>query len=175
MARLRLCRTRPKFLEVFKSWLSRRRATVVVGGVKSKVLTMTNMVYQGTVWGPFLWNIFAADASTAIQSCEFEDVFFADDLNASKAFDASVPDDLVFADLDHVQNELHLWGEANQISFDAGKESKHIISKSRPVGEDFKLLGITFDCKLLMHKTISECTVSCGWKLKSILRTRRFF
>ena len=32
-----------------------------------------DMVFQGTVWGPPLWNVFYADARVAIQSAGFEE------------------------------------------------------------------------------------------------------
>ena len=44
-----------------------------------------------------------------------------------------------------------------------------------PVIASLTILGITFDCKLLMHETIHECVTACGWKIDCILRTRRFF
>ena len=49
--------------------------------------------------------------------------------------------------MENVQQELHRWGAANQVSFDADKESKHVLSRSEPFGADFKLLGVVFDCE----------------------------
>ena len=69
---------------------------------------------------------------------------------------------------------LHSWGRANQVTFDATKESKHILSRSNPYGDPFSLLGIQFDCKLLMTDTVLDLARTCRWKLKALLRTRRF-
>ena len=78
-----------------------------------------------------------------------------------------------------MQQELHRWGDANQVSFDAGKESFHILSrlyKDRgPDGGNFRLLGICFDPKLLMGDAVHECVGVCHWKLQGILRARRFY
>ena len=75
-----------ELLQVFESWLKARQAVVVVGGSKSRQLVLENMVFQGTVWGPMLWNIFYADAATAIRSTDFTEIVFADDLNAFKKY-----------------------------------------------------------------------------------------
>jgi hypothetical protein len=72
------------------------------------------------------------------------------------------------------QQELHRWGEANQVSFDRGKEGTYILSRKNPRGDSFKLLGIPFDCKLTMSAAVEELAKTCRWKLKAILRTSRF-
>ena len=72
------------------------------------------------------------------------------------------------------QAELHKWGRANQVSFDAGKESQHILSRTRPYGSGFELLGVSFDTKLLMTDSVFKLAKDCRWKLAVILRTRRF-
>ena len=46
------------FLEVY---LAERSAKVVVGGSFSEAFPLKNQVFQGTVLGPKLWNIFFAD------------------------------------------------------------------------------------------------------------------
>ena len=55
----------------------------------------------------------------------------------------------VYADLKAAQKDLHTWGETNQVSFDAGKKSFHILSRlymhRGPDGGSFRLLGISSD------------------------------
>ena len=53
------------------SWLRDRHAKVVVGGLASEEFTLANMFFQGTVWGPTLWNIFFEDARYAINEMFF--------------------------------------------------------------------------------------------------------
>ena len=39
----------------------------------------------------------------------------------------------------------------------------------------FKMLGVTFEGALSMHDTISEVVAAAGWKLRTLLRTRRYY
>ena len=50
---------------VIESWLSERKARVAVGSKFSRDMQISNMVYEGTVLGPPLWNAFYADAAVA--------------------------------------------------------------------------------------------------------------
>eukprot|EP00959_Pyramimonas_sp_CCMP1952_P445438 9326250-Pyramimonas_sp.AAC.1 len=93
---------------------------------------MGNMVYQGAVLGPILWNVYYGDSCMAVRACGFEEVIFADDLDAFKEIDNSISDDLAISWARECQASLHRWGAANRAVFDPGKESFHIISRSRP-------------------------------------------
>eukprot|EP00969_Alexandrium_andersonii_P055436 2442615-Alexandrium_andersonii.AAC.1 len=75
---------------------------------------MKDMVYQGTVFGPPLWNLFFADAQTAVATAGFRDIVYADDLNAYKVVDSTLNDDEVFRLTRNCQAALHRWGAANQ-------------------------------------------------------------
>ena len=172
--KLKARRVPQTLLNVFVSWLQARRAVVVVGGSSSEEFALQNMVFQGTVWGPILWNVFYEDASSAIRSKEFTEIVFADDLNAFKIYDSAVGNDTIICAMGECQDELHKWGRANQVVFDASKESKHILSRKNPHGPSFNLLGVRFDCKLLMTDTVADLVKTCRWKLKSLLRTRSF-
>ena len=132
------------------------------------------MVFQGTVLGPMLWNVFYEDSSLAIRSQSFEEIVFADDLNAFRKYNAGTPNETILADMNSCQAELHSWGKANQVVFDASKESQHILSRTNPYGDPFVLLGVQFDCKLLMTDGVRELATTCRWKLRSVLRTRKF-
>ena len=89
-------------LAVLRSWLRPRVAQVVVAGQASDDIQMANMVYQGTVWGPPLWNCFYADARKAIITKAFTEIVFADDLNAFKSFVNSTPDAVLFEEMNTV-------------------------------------------------------------------------
>ena len=69
-----------------------------------------NMIYQGTVWGPWLWNIFYEDVKLAMQICEFRGIVFAYDMNAYRAFPMAIPTAVLIAEANKCQNELHKWG-----------------------------------------------------------------
>ena len=49
-------------VDVIADWLVGRRGEVIVQGASSESFPLSNMTYQGTVWGPPLWNLFFADA-----------------------------------------------------------------------------------------------------------------
>ena len=89
IAKLKSKGVSPNMINVFISWLGERTAFVVVDGCKSTPAVIKNMVYQGTVWGPPLWNVFFEDARHAINNEGFLDVFFAGGLNSFKSFPGS--------------------------------------------------------------------------------------
>ena len=163
-----------KWLQVFRSWLRERPATVAVGGEHSNTITLFDMVFQGTVWGPQLWNAFYADAKKAIRAMGFEETVFADDLNAFKAFLVRTPNENLLKEAQVCQIELHKWGKANQVSFDPGKESMHVVSHQEPEGEDFKNLGVKFDCGLTMETGVRETVHEVSWKLRTLARSMRY-
>ncbi len=43
-----------------EAWLRERAAVVCVGGVQPACSMLRDMVFQGTVFGPCLWNVFSA-------------------------------------------------------------------------------------------------------------------
>ena len=100
---------------------------------------------------------------------------YADDLNAYRLFPSSLSNEEVFKSTSLCQEELHAWGQANQVSFDPKKESFHILSTSEAAGKDFRLLGILFDVSLSMDRAVGEVVTAAGWKLKMLVRTRRFY
>ena len=159
---------------VLRSWLRNRSAFVLVNGAKSRSFTLADMVFQGTVWGPPLWNAFFGDAAWAIRIAGFELVVYADDLNAFREYNLGVSVSAIWTDLLYCQEELHKWGQANQVVFDPAKEHMAILSHYEPVGTSFVLLGIEFDTKLSMAKAIHDCVVEVGWKKKTLVRTQRF-
>ena len=57
-----------------------------IEGSFSEEFKLQNMVYQGTVLGPSLWNAFFEDARNAINITKFIEIVFADDLNAYRHY-----------------------------------------------------------------------------------------
>ena len=68
------------------SWLDDRSSQVVLEVVASPAELLADSVYQGTVLGPPLWNVYFADARRALVHQSFVETTFADDLNAWRAF-----------------------------------------------------------------------------------------
>eukprot|EP00969_Alexandrium_andersonii_P357141 15448114-Alexandrium_andersonii.AAC.1 len=72
------------------------------------------MVYQGTVFGSPLWDLYFRDASEAIAAASFREIVYADDLNAYRVLDAAVDDNNAFLMIGDCQRQLHRWGVANR-------------------------------------------------------------
>ena len=174
-AKLRKKGLHPQIVAVLCSWLEARLAKVVVSGSASIYMTLHDIVFQGTVTGPILWNLFFEDARHAINEYFFKEVVFADDLNAFCIYSSATHNDVIKKALTNCQLELHKWGAANRVAFDPSKESQHILSLSDPDGSVFKLLGVPFDAALSMGQAVSEMVASAGWKLRTLLRTKRFY
>ena len=75
---------------LLRSWLERRIAYVVVHGAKSNPLVLENMIFQGTVLGPILCNIFYADCKRPVRAKTFTETVFADDLNCFKGYPKAI-------------------------------------------------------------------------------------
>ena len=58
--------------------------------------------------------------------------------------------------------------------FENTKESFHVLSHRYPYGEDFKLLGVTFDCKLAMDTAARALVGEARWKVKTLLRASTY-
>ena len=164
-----------EILLVVQSWLYERRARVAVGGKFSRDMKILNMVYQGTVLGPPLWNIYYADAALAVKVHDFLEIIFADDLNCFKDFGLSTSNLELHTEMRQCQGELHKWGRANQVVFDPSKESMHVLALHGGEGPNFRLLGVPFDHALSMSDAVTELVSEAAWKMASILRTARFF
>ena len=163
----------PGLLSFLVSWLEDRVAEVVVGGRSSGHERLADSVFQGTVLGSPLWNVFYADARHAVTDLGFVETVFADDFNAWKTFRPREKG--VLAHQHKAQHELHEWGRANQVLFDPSKESFHVLHRAFFSGEDFKILGVLFDPQLLMHAASRTVATEAGWRLRKLLRSRQFF
>ena len=72
-AKLQAKGVHPRIAAVLVSWLRQRSSFVVVEGARSVEMLLSDMVYQGTVLGPILWNLFFEDARLAINEWLFEE------------------------------------------------------------------------------------------------------
>ena len=95
-------------------------------------------------------------------------------MNCAKIFPSSKTNDEILSEVKACQTEVHLWGAANRVTFDPGKESFHVLHRSRGQGGNFKILGVNYDTALVMHDACRELAVDAGWRLKTLLRSRKF-
>ena len=85
MAKLQNAGIGRTYLNFIDAYLARRQAQVIVEA--SDPFEIFNTVFQGTVLGPPLWNLFFADVVTAAESQGGDASLFADDLNVFKVFE----------------------------------------------------------------------------------------
>ena len=147
LEKLRCKGVHPAFVDLAGSWLQQRSAQVVVEGQRSDKMLCRSMVFQGTVLGPTLWNLFYEDARRAIHEAGFVEIVYADDLNALREFEHNASVDSVMSEDKKCQTELHKWFQANQVSFDPEgirpNRAPHIATH--------------------LNCSVSHSTVSSGW------------
>ena len=166
---------RSSLFGVLSSWLRGRSGSVVVEGKRSFSRPLQHQVFQGTVLGPPLWNTFFEDSRFAVNGENFEETVFADDCNCYRAFPSSTDNDEIVNELWLCQASLHTWGAANRVAFDSLKESFHILHRTDHLGGNFRILGCNYDTQLIMADACRETAAQGRWRLKTVLRSRRFF
>ena len=166
---------RKKIIIFFEYYLAPRSARVAVDGEVSDIFILQNMVFQRTIFGPSLWNIFFADVHEPTQRNGATERRFADDLSISKEFVRNTSNEDIISDMRQSQSDIHEWGRRNRVSFDPPKESFAILATSDGDAEPFRLLGPTLDEKLLMHECIDKLYRKAKPKARALLRCRRFY
>ena len=162
-------------LGFFIDYLAPRRATVGVDGALSYKFVLQDMLFQGTVLGSTLWNIFFSDVHDAAEQNGCRERRFADDLSTSKSFPKDADNDDILGDLRACQASVHQWGVVNRVSFDPAKEEFAILSPTDGHGATFRLLGPLIDQKLLMDECIDKLYRKTKPKARALLRCRRFY
>ena len=87
------------YLDFLSAYLEPRIGHVAVENVLSDVFTLADSVFQGTVLGPTLWNVFFHDVAYAAAGINTTEAMFADDLSIYKVFECSAANDTIVADM----------------------------------------------------------------------------
>jgi len=146
-----------------------------VEGALSEAMHLTNMVFQGTVLGPSLWNAFFGDVACHVPIDDQKINLFADDLSVMTSAPQHVSNDILHQELREVQGRTHAWGARNQVEFDASKEYFKIIHPVSGEGDDFKLVGTLIDCHLTMKPCIDQLLGQIRPKAKAIVRLQHLY
>ena len=93
----------------------------------------------------------------------------------SQNFESSISNAIILDQLQEVQSQVHSWGYANRVTFDASKEFFCISHKTDCEGDSFKYLGVLIDPKLIMEKEVQRIRSKAGPKIKAILGTRGYY
>jgi len=163
------------FLDFINDYLLPREGKVAVEGALSDVMCLCDMVFQGTVLGPTLWNGFFADVAVHVPTGKQQVNLFADDLTGSTHVPARSSNALLMQELQEMQTRTHEWGARNQVTFDPSKEYFLIIHPKFASGNDFKMLGTLIDPKLSMQPCIEAILQKARPKIRAILRLRHIY
>ena len=163
------------FLDFLNDYLLTREGHVRVEGALSEVMFLANMVFQGTVLGPSLWNAFFADVAQYVPSGNQRINLFADDLTVMCHRAHHVADDIIMDELREIQTRTHEWGVRNQVEFDPSKKHLKVLHPSRGVGDDFKMLGTLFDTALSMKPCLESVLDRTRPKIRALLRLKDLY
>ena len=175
LAKLHAAGVGSTYLNFLDAYLDPRKGKVVVHGTASDEFVLEDSVFQGTVLGPPLWNVFFADVSVPAAMPNANVAKFADDLNVFKKFDKATPLEEVTEELSRCRSRVHAWGRAHRVAFDASKEHLVVLHPTAHHGEPFKLLGCMMDLDLRMHTVIDQVLSRIRPKCTAILRTRGYY
>ena len=164
-----------RFLDFLNAYLMNREGFVRVEGALSEAMLLSNMVFQGTVLGPALWNAFFGDVAQHVPNATQEINLFADDLTVMTHKAQHVSDAIVLNALEDIQRRTHEWGVRNQVEFDPSKEYLKIIHPARGLGDDFKLLDTIFVVALSMQPCIEDVLRRVRTKIRAFLRLRHLY
>jgi hypothetical protein len=129
------------YVSWFRSYFTNRQSRVRVSGTLSLPFQVTSGVPQGSVLGPFLFNVFINDLCNSIKHCNF--LFFADDLKIFRVVKSPHVCLLFQSDI----NSVNDWCTANTMMLNAAKT--RVVSYTRKTN----FLSYKYQ---LCHNTISR-------------------
>lgn len=175
LAKLRSIGVSDTFLDFIGSYLESRIGRVTIDGIYSEIFDLCDMVFQGTVLGPSLWNCFFHDVEGPAAFEGGTPSIFADDLNVFQVFPATTTNEIIFSSLLRTKKHVHQWGRRNRVTFEESKEACAVIHPSDGEGEAFKILGCLFDVKLSMELEIQRVFSKVRPKIMTMLRTSHIY
>ena len=111
------------FLDILGSYLSNRKQTVVVDGVKSEILDTKAGIPQGSRLGPLLFIIYMNDI---VEDIESDILIFADD---TSLFATGTDPAETAAILNRDLIKISTWATKWKVTFNAGKSKDIIFSQ----------------------------------------------
>ena len=141
MNMLRVSGVSGPMLDFIGDYLAPRRAVVVVNGASSDTIDLRDMVFQGTILGPPLWNVFFKDVGVAVEASGGVENKFGDDLNVYKTYDTAVPNGTVFTDLRRCQDDVHEWAVQTESPSTQTRSSLWYYTTFRALGRIFTSLA----------------------------------
>ena len=135
-------------------------------------MLLTDMVYQGTVLGPTLWNAFFSDVSDFVPEDGQHIQLFDDDLKVEATCPVTMSNQVLSDSLTEAQHRTHMWGTQNRVSFDPTKEAIRIVHPVDGDAEEFVLLGTLLDCQLSLSPCIDSLLKTLRPKARALARLK---
>ena len=147
---------------LLRSYLSNRKQYVMVGDVRSSTQPITSGVPQGSVIGPFLFNVLINDIIKS--SDKFNFILYADDTTLNSTLDVfgDTVNEIQLAIMMDLQ-KISKWLDLNKLCLNITKSKfmlfhmpqritpqLHLNIKGSPIENvnEFNFLGLTLDCNL---------------------------
>jgi hypothetical protein len=169
------------YVNWFRSYLTNRQSRVRVSGYFSQPFQVTSGVPQGSVLGPFLFNLFINDLCNSITYSKV--LLFADDFKILRVINS--PHDCHL--LQHDINSISDWCSANSMRLNIVKTRVMTYTrKTNFLSHEYKLchaaitrtsfikdLGVYFDSKLHFHDHVDSIFSECI-KLLGLIRSMTY-
>ena len=175
LGKLRNIGVSDNFVDFLSSYLDPRIGRVTIEAAFSDTFEICNMIYQGTVLGPPLWNTFFHDIEGPATFEGGSATIFADDLNVFQIFPLDVQNAQILEIMERTRKNVHQWGKRNRVTFEPSKENLAVIHPSSGEGETFKLLGCMFDVNLKMDIEIERICSITKPKINAMLRIANLY
>lgn len=165
------------------SYLSGRYQYVETTKGRSKLLSVTQGIFQGSILGPSLFNIYISNIISKLKYCTYH--LYADDLQLYYAFhpnDANMASTYMNEDINNIMNI----SEEHNLLINSKKSVLMIFNNTRKIQlnirvkndtleqrEDARNLGLEVDTKLKFTKHINTCIKRAFGSLKVIYPHRQ--
>ena len=170
-------------LKWFESFLRGRKQKVRINGQLSSEIDVMFGVPQGSVLGPFLYNIYTRSKYDVFSKHGFKSSGFADDDNGRKRFSLCFQYDILKNSIDESMQDIINWMHIHHLKINTDKTDivlfhpkelkDSVIIRGTHIGENcirfsslVKNLGVFLDENLTMKNHINT-TTSYGYKLLS--------
>ena len=180
-------------LQWFSSYLTGRQSRVGVGNVFSDDQSVNFGVPQGSVIGPFLFNLYTKPVAHIIDNHHLHYHIYADDTQIYTYFKPSIPgdSDRALHKLSTCIKEIRHWMVLNKLKLNEDKTEFFIAASPRlinsltsltlQIGEatihpssTVKNLGVIFDSSMSMSHHITSICKSLNFHLRNLNRIRKY-
>ena len=175
----------PKTHKLLTNYLSNRKQSTVINGIKSSIESVSFGVPQGSVVGPQLFSIFINDVVDHVKNSKIQ--MYADDIFLYNTIDNNYGDFLL--DLQNVAN----WCQGNELTMNIDKTKYQIFPKNRHTNVEtiadnyqvhisteslkhvklYKYLGVEIDNQLSMKQHAKNILKTGSHKLYMLRHIRK--